>query len=161
MDWTCCILQLCSSSFLTSLARLVRIMSSLYSSERGETVQNPGGKGQERAWDCGASGMMLPGGSSEGSCFFHPKMREPRKPATLTDKGKEKQKAKLPHCYRTGRASWAGGNVVGWGRGPRQPESGLTPPSPAGAQEGAEGPRSRQERAAVAGAGGCACPCQR
>lgn len=54
--------------------------------------------------------------------MFPPKNEtEQRKPATLTDKGKEIQKAELssaPHgtCW----ANWGHGNTLGWGSGPGQ-----------------------------------------
>jgi len=147
-DWTCCILQLYSSSFSTPLVHLVRIIPSLYSPGRGETVQNPEGQG------CDPPARRSAGraGDARGGAVFPPQNgTEQRSPATLPDKGKEKQKAKPPRRHRARRANWAGGSAGGWGGGPGL----LTPPAQRcpGRGQGT----SRQRRAQ--GCGCCWGPC--
>lgn len=107
-----------------SLARLVHIMSSLYSSERGKTVQNPGRKGCELA----CTGLQV---SSRTVCWrravFPPKNEtEEKKPGTLTQReGKTKGRAVLlpltEYAGQTGvmGTHWAGavgqGSLELWG----------------------------------------------
>lgn len=111
-------------------------MSRLYSSERGETVQNPGGKGHEPAcaWDRGAVGGCSPAAAQREAVFPPKNETEQRKPTT--DRQREaKQKAKLPRCHRSCRVAtrWAGAggrgspSLVGpWGC---QGSGLLTPPA--------------------------------